>query len=70
MNRINISEGLSIFPCKIIKIAIQKNKKDSRPAAESLAIDVFKTAGMYGFPINVLKNYKEAMNNHSILLIE
>jgi hypothetical protein len=42
MNRINISEGLSIFPCKIIKIAIQKNKKDSRPAAESLAIDVLK----------------------------
>lgn len=47
-----------------------KNKKDSRPSAESLAIDVFKTVGMYDFPIDVLKNYNEAMNRYSILLIE
>jgi predicted metal-binding protein len=47
-----------------------KNKKDSRPSPESLAIDVFKTVSKYDFPINVLTNYNEVMNRYSILLIE
>lgn len=47
-----------------------KNKKDSRPSPESLAIDVFKTVSKYDFPINVLKNYNELMNRYSILLVE
>jgi predicted metal-binding protein len=47
-----------------------KNKKDSRPSPESLAVDVFKTVSKYDFPINVLKNYNEVMNRYSILLVE
>jgi predicted metal-binding protein len=47
-----------------------KNKKDSRPTPESLAIDVFKSVSKYDFPINVLKNYDEVMNRYSILLVE
>jgi predicted metal-binding protein len=47
-----------------------KNKKDSRPNPESLAIDVFKTVSKYDFPINVLKDYNEIMNRYSILLVE
>jgi predicted metal-binding protein len=47
-----------------------KNKNDSRPNPESLAIDVFKTVEKYDFPINVLRNYDEVMNRYSILLIE
>lgn len=47
-----------------------KNKRDSRPSPESLAIDVFKTALKYHFTINVLKDYDQVMNRYSILLIE
>jgi predicted metal-binding protein len=47
-----------------------KNKKDSRPSPESLAVDVFKTVSKYDFPINVLKDYDEVMNRYSILLVE
>jgi predicted metal-binding protein len=47
-----------------------KNKRDSRPGPESLAIDVFDTVSKYGFPINVLKDYDEVMNRYSILLID
>jgi len=47
-----------------------RNKKDSRPNPESLAIDIFKTVNKYDFPINVLKDYNELMNRYSILLVE
>ena len=48
---------------------IRKNKNDSRPNPEYLAIVVFETVSKYGFPINVLKNYQEIMNRYSILLV-
>lgn len=47
-----------------------KNKKDSRPGPESLAVDVFQTVKKYDFPIKVLNNYDEEMNRYSILLVE
>lgn len=47
-----------------------KNKKNSRPTPEALAIDVYKTAWKYNLPINVLKSFNEAMDRYSILLVE
>jgi len=47
-----------------------KNPALSRPAPEAMAVDVFATARNLGYPIEVLKSYKEKMNRYAFLLID
>jgi predicted metal-binding protein len=47
-----------------------KNPRMARPSPESMAVDVFATVRKYGFPIEVLAEYSQAMNRYSFLLIE
>ncbi len=47
-----------------------KRPKLSRPAPEAMAVDVFSTVRRYGYPIEVLKDYSEAMNRYAFLMIE
>jgi predicted metal-binding protein len=47
-----------------------KNKKSARPAADAMGIDVYATARGAGYPIQVLKDYKETMNRYAFLLVE
>jgi predicted metal-binding protein len=47
-----------------------RNPKSARPTPEAMAVDVFSTVRKYGYPIEVLSNYSEAMNRYAFLLIE
>ena len=47
-----------------------KRPKLARPAPEAMAVDVFATVRKYGYPIEVLKDYSEAMNRYAFLMIE
>ncbi|NLC11380.1 MAG: DUF2284 domain-containing protein [Firmicutes bacterium] len=47
-----------------------KNLKLARPSPEALAIDVYATVRQYGYPIEVLQDYKQELNKYGILLIE
>lgn len=47
-----------------------KNPRSARPSPESMAIDVFSTVRRYGYPIQVLSDYTQAMNRYAFLLIE
>jgi len=47
-----------------------KNPKMSRPTPEGMAMDVYATVRQYGFPIEVLKDFSEAMNRYAFLLVE
>ena len=42
----------------------------ARPTPEAMAVDVFSTVKQYGYPIEVLSDYKKAMNRYAFLLIE
>jgi hypothetical protein len=37
---------------------------------EALAVDVFSTVRKYGFPIEVLSDFSQAMNRYAFLLVE
>jgi predicted metal-binding protein len=47
-----------------------KKPKSARPAPEAMAVDVFSTVKQYGYPIEVLADYSQAMNRYAFLLIE
>ena len=47
-----------------------KNPSLARPTPEGMAIDVYSTVRRYGFPIEVLTNYKQMMNRYAFLLVE
>jgi predicted metal-binding protein len=47
-----------------------KDKKSSRPAPDSLAIDVFQAVRKVGFPISVLTDPLQIMNRYGFILIE
>jgi predicted metal-binding protein len=47
-----------------------KNAQTARPAPESMAVDVFSTARQFGYPIEVLSDYTQAMNRYAFLLVE
>lgn len=47
-----------------------KNPQSARPSPESMAVDVFSTVREYGYPIEVLSDYSQAMNRYAFLLIE
>jgi predicted metal-binding protein len=47
-----------------------KKPKMARPGADAMGIDVYATVRSLGFPIQVLKDYADAMNRYAFLLIE
>jgi predicted metal-binding protein len=47
-----------------------KRPKEARPAPEAMAVDVYATVRKYGFPIEVLTDYSEAMNRYAFLMID
>jgi predicted metal-binding protein len=47
-----------------------KSPKLARPTPEAMAVDVYGTVRQYGFPIQVLKDYSEAMNRYAFLMVE
>jgi predicted metal-binding protein len=47
-----------------------KNLQLSRPCPEGLVVDVFSTVRKLGFPIEVLTDYRQAMNRYSFLMVE
>ncbi len=47
-----------------------KHPHAARPSPESMAVDVFATVRRYGYPIQVLPDYSQAMNRYAFLLIE
>jgi predicted metal-binding protein len=47
-----------------------KNPRAARPSPESMAVDVFSTVRRYGYPIQVLSEYSQAMDRYAFLLIE
>ena len=46
------------------------NARQSRPSPEGMAMDVFATVRKLGYPIEVLREYDQAMNRYAFLLIE
>ncbi|MBI5967618.1 MAG: DUF2284 domain-containing protein [Deltaproteobacteria bacterium] len=42
----------------------------SRPTLEAFGVDVYATARKMGYPIQVLKDYREEMNRFGLLLVE
>jgi predicted metal-binding protein len=47
-----------------------RHPRSARPAPEGLAVDVFSTVRQHGLPIEVLTDYRQAMNRYAILLVE
>jgi predicted metal-binding protein len=47
-----------------------KNPRLARPSPEAMAVDVFSTVRQYGYPIQVLSDYSQAMNRYAFLFIE
>jgi len=46
-----------------------KEPKLSRPAPEAMAVDVYTTVRQFGYPIKPLKDYSQAMNRYSFLMV-
>ncbi len=47
-----------------------KNPEQARPSPEGMAVDVFATVRQFGYPIQVLSEYSQAMNRYAFLLVE
>ena len=47
-----------------------QNPRMARPTAEGMGVDVYATVRKYGFPIQVLKDFSEAMNRYAFLMID
>ncbi len=47
-----------------------KEPKRARPTPEAMAVDVFSTILRAGYPIEVLTDYRRAMNRYAFLLID
>ena len=47
-----------------------KQPKSARPSPEAMAVDVYSTVRGFGYPIEVLTDYSQAMNRYAFLLVE
>ncbi len=47
-----------------------ENRKNARPSAEGLGVDVFSTVKNASMPISVLTDYSDTMNRYGILLVD
>jgi len=67
--------GLGCGPCDICKeCPVEKGlcrfSERARPAMEACGIDVFSTARKAGFPIEVVRTYRQTMNRYGLILID
>jgi predicted metal-binding protein len=46
------------------------NKSMSRPGADAMGVDVYKTAHNVGYPIQVVKDHSDVTNRYAFLLID
>ena len=46
-----------------------KEPRSARPSPESMAVDVYSTAKLFGFPIEVRTDYSQEMNRYAFLMI-
>jgi predicted metal-binding protein len=46
------------------------NPRLARPTPEAMGVDVYATVRKYGYPIQVLRGYSQAMNRYAFLMIE
>jgi predicted metal-binding protein len=44
--------------------------QSARPSPEGMAVDVFSTVRQVGYPIEVLTDYRQAMNRYALLLVD
>jgi len=47
-----------------------KQPRTARPSLEAFSVDVYSTVRKVGYPIHVLKGYREEMNRFGLLLIQ
>jgi len=47
-----------------------KEPRKARPTPEAMSVDVFSTVRKWGYPLEVLSAYTEAMNRYAFLLVE
>ncbi len=62
-------------PCRLCSRCLGTDKEcrhpyQSRPTLEAFGVDVYSTARMAGYPIQVVKRFDEEMNRYGLLLIE
>ena len=62
-------------PCRLCKNCTGtaedcRQPYQSRPTLEAFGVDVYSTARMLGYPIQVVKDYSEEMNRYGLLLVE
>ncbi|MDD2553545.1 MAG: DUF2284 domain-containing protein [Desulfotomaculaceae bacterium] len=57
----------SCRPCNLVKCV---KPQEIRPAMEACGIEVYETARINGFPINVVQDFKDEQNCYGLLLIE
>jgi len=65
--------GLGAGPCKLCqKCSIEKciHPESARPSMEACGIDVYATAGLNGFPIEVVKDRSCDQNSFGLILVE
>lgn len=66
---------LPMAPCRVCEECTGakedcKNPQLARPTPEGMAIDVYSTVRNYGFPIEVVTDYAQAINKYAFLLVE
>ena len=47
-----------------------RNPITARPGADAMGVDVYATVRSVGYPIQVVKDYKDVMNRYAFMLIE
>ncbi len=62
-------------PCRLCKNCAADSQEcrqpyQSRPTLEAFGVDVYSTARMLGYPIQVVKDYHDEMNRYGMLLVE
>ncbi|MBU7005225.1 DUF2284 domain-containing protein [Phosphitispora fastidiosa] len=65
--------GLGAGPCKLCqKCSMEKciHPENARPSMEACGIDVYATAGLNGFPIEVVKDRSCEQNSFGLILVE
>jgi predicted metal-binding protein len=67
--------GLGSGPCYFCKSCILKagqcrHPEKARPSMEACGIDVFSTVKKFGFPIEVVKTYRQCPNYYGLVLVD
>ena len=66
--------GLGAGPCRLCRSCAFhegcRHPEEARPSLEACGIDVFATVRKHGFPIEVVKTYKDPQHYYGLILIE